>query len=191
MSGKAPPRTGSRHPSIVPYGTYRTRDGWIALAIFTSRFWKKFCAAVGRPELGEDVRFRRTQDRMTNREALDGLVEAVILDRTTAEWETVFTQADVPASAILSIPEAVEHAQTRHRGMFPTLKHETYGAVRVPGPPLQLGGASISAPKPPPLLGEDTNSVLRKYLAMAEPELEDLQRRGIIGASAAGREAAQ
>lgn len=191
VSGEAPARTGSRHPSIVPYGTFRTKDGWLALAIFTTPFWRKFCEASGRPELATDARFRRTQDRMTNRASLEPMVETIIAERSTAEWEAIFAEADVPASAILSIPEAVEHEHARYRGMFPTLTHEAYGAMRVPGPPLQLGGEAISHPKPPPLLGEDTACVLERFLGLNEEEISDLERRGIVRASEAATEAAR
>lgn len=53
VSGTVPRRTGSRHPSIVPYGTFRTRDGWLAVTVFTTPFWRKFCVAIGRPELAD------------------------------------------------------------------------------------------------------------------------------------------
>ena len=127
---------------------------------------------------------------MANRLQLEEMVEAIIVERSTKEWDEIFTAADVPASAIFSVPEAVEHAHTRHRGMFPTMTHDVYGDVRVPGPPLQLGGASIDAPKAPPLLGEDTGPVLKKYLGLDDVAVADLERRGIVRSHTADREIA-
>ncbi|MGE0799839.1 MAG: CaiB/BaiF CoA transferase family protein [Lautropia sp.] len=184
VTGRAPERLGSRHPSIVPYGTYRTRDGFLALAIFTSRFWRKFCDAIGRPEVAEEPRFRRTSDRMANRVELESLVENVLRERTTAEWEETFSRADVPASAILGVPEAVEQAHTRARGMFPTLTHPAYGSIRVPGPPLRLGGEAVANPLAPPMLGEHTDEVLRDMLGLDDDELATLRARRVIGGEA-------
>ncbi len=180
VTGTTPQRTGSRHPSVVPYGTFRTSDGWLALAIFTTPFWKKFCGTIQRPELAEDPRYRSTRDRMTNRGELEAMVEEIMAQQSTVAWEALFEQADVPASAILSVPEALEHPQTRARNMFPTIGHPSDGSIRVPGLPLRLGGAQAESPNPPPLLGENTVAVLRDFLKLGEQEIADLLDEGIV-----------
>jgi crotonobetainyl-CoA:carnitine CoA-transferase CaiB-like acyl-CoA transferase len=182
VTGITPRRTGSRHPSIVPYGTFRTSNGWLALAIFTTPFWKKFCSAIRRPELAEDPRYRSTRDRMANREGLEAMVEEIILQRSTAAWETLFEQADVPASAVLSVPEALEHEQTKARNMFPSMVHPIHGSIRVPGLPLRLGGVQAESPIPPPSLGENTVEVLRDVLKLDEREIADLLADGVASA---------
>lgn len=180
ITGDTPQRTGSRHPSIVPYGTFRTRDGWLALAIFTTPFWRKFCTAVGWHELARDERFARTRERMHNRIELETMVEELIAQNTTAEWEAILQQADVPASAILSVPQAVEHAHTAARKMFPTLNHHAYGTFRAPGPPLRLGGEAIDKPTAPPLLGENSEEVLRDLLGMSPEAITALASERVI-----------
>lgn len=180
ITGDTPQRTGSRHPSIVPYGTFRTRDGWLALAIFTTPFWRKFCTAVGWHKLARDERFARTRERMHNRVELEALVEELVSQKTTAEWEALLQQADVPASAILSVPEAVEHEHTAAREMFPTLSHHAYGSFRAPGPPLRLGGEAIDNPTAPPLLGENSAEVLRDLLGMSPEAIAALATERVI-----------
>lgn len=187
VNGTAPQRTGSRHPSIVPYGTFRTRDGWLALAIFTTPFWRKFCAATGMPELASDPRYRATRDRMINRAALEATVEAVMVTRNTAEWEDLLEAADVPASAILEVPQALEHPQTQARGMFPAIELRDGVTMRVPGPPLRLGGAQLVSPRRPPALGEDSVAVLRDLLNLDESEIEALTADGVIGTPESAR----
>ena len=188
VTRRSPARTGSRHQSIVPYGTFRTADGWLAMAIFTTRFWQKFCAAIGRPELANDERFARTRDRMNNRAELETLVEGILASETTQYWERLFHQADVPASSILTVPQALEHPHTAARGMFPELNHPAYGSIRVPGPPLRLGGAQVEAPLAPPLLGQDTEQVLRDILGSDDAEIASLQRDGAIPSPAVAAE---
>ena len=117
---------------------------------------------------------------MNNRAELEALVEGILASETTQHWEALFLQADVPASAILSVPEALEHPHTAARGMFPELRHRVYGGIRVPGPPLRLGGAQVEAPLPPPVLGQDTEQVLRDILGCDDAAIASLRRDGAI-----------
>ena len=189
VTGETPRRTGSRHPSIVPYGTFRTSDGWLALAIFTTPFWRKFCAAIERPDLAKSALYASTRDRMTHRQELEATVETIISQRSTADWESLFEEADVPASAILSVPEALEHPQTQARNMFPRIDTAN-GSMRIPGLPLRLGGAHALSPGAPPFLGEHTVAVLRDVLALDEGVIASLLAEGVVAVNEpAGREA--
>jgi formyl-CoA transferase/CoA:oxalate CoA-transferase len=180
LTGRSPERIGRRHHSVVPYGTFRTADGHLALAIFTTRFWVKFCSAIGRSELATDPRFRSTADRMRNRAELESIVEDILIGRTTAQWEHLLAAADVPASPILSVAQALEHPHTHARQMFPEVAHPAYGSIRVPGAPLQLGGEAAVHPVAPPLLGEHTDEVLRGRLGLSEDEIALLKQSGVI-----------
>ena len=188
VSGEKSERSGSRHSSIVPYGTFTTKNGWIALAIFTTPFWRKFCAAVGREDLATDSRFSNTAGRMENRRTLEPIVDSIIVKRTTEEWDRLLEQCNVPASAILSIPEVLEHEHTHARGMFPSISHSAYGAVRVPGPPIRLGGHQVEQPLPPPLLGEHTREVLGDLLKLDGAEINRLEDDGIIGRASSSQQ---
>jgi crotonobetainyl-CoA:carnitine CoA-transferase CaiB-like acyl-CoA transferase len=187
FTGRSPERIGRRHHSVVPYGSFRTRDGHLALAIFTTKFWIRFCTAIGRPELARDPRFRSTAERMRNRVALEAIVEDVLGGHDTAHWTGLFEASDVPASPILTVAEALEHRHTQARGMFPAITHPDYGAARVPGPPLRLGGPAIDQPRPPPLLGEDTVAVLKERLGLSEVEIGRLRDAGVIADPRSGR----
>ena len=111
---------------------------------------------------------------------LEALVEELIAQKTTGEWEAILLQADVPASAILTVPEAVEHEHTSAREMFPTLNHQAYGSFRAPGPPLRLGGKAITNPTAPPLLGENSAEVLRDLLDMSAEAVAALAADQVI-----------
>ena len=189
MNGQTAPRVGSRHQSVVPYGTFATNDGWLALAVFSSKFWMKFCKAVEREDLASDERFKRTRDRMQNRGALEAEIEAIMLTRSTAQWDEMLQRADVPASAILTVPQALDHPQTAARGMFPEISHPAYGTFRVAGPPLKMGGKNVDHPTAPPLLGEDTADVLRVFAQLSDDEIAALVRDGV--ATVAERPAVQ
>ena len=78
-SGTAPRRVGLRHPSIAPYGAFDCADGReVLLAVQSDREWRALCDKVlGRPDLGEDVRFARNVDRVANSGEIDAMIAAI------------------------------------------------------------------------------------------------------------------
>jgi crotonobetainyl-CoA:carnitine CoA-transferase CaiB-like acyl-CoA transferase len=160
-TGEDPEPVGSRHHQIVPYGAFRCADGYIVIAVFTGAFWRKFCPAIGHPELVTDPRFARTADRMKNRAELEALVESILRERTVAEWSQVFDSGDVPAAPIHGVGAVFEDPQVKHRQMRLILDHPVYGQVPVSGPVVKFPGTPSRPAMAPPLLGEHSVSVLQ------------------------------
>ena len=79
VTGQAPGRLGSAHPNIVPYETFVTADGELALAVASERQWPRLCEALGLPALAADPRFATNGDRVVNRAALRPLLAAAFL----------------------------------------------------------------------------------------------------------------
>src|SRR5436190_866040 len=73
-TGVAPGRLGNAHPNIVPYETFETADGSVAVAVGSERQWLRFCAALGVPELAADPRFASNGDRVEHRDELRPLL---------------------------------------------------------------------------------------------------------------------
>jgi crotonobetainyl-CoA:carnitine CoA-transferase CaiB-like acyl-CoA transferase len=69
-TGKSPQRRGNVHPTISPYETFETADGWINVGVANDKFRALFCDVVGRADLRDDPRFSRVPDRAANRPAL-------------------------------------------------------------------------------------------------------------------------
>ena len=69
-TGQRPGRYGNAHPNIVPYQTFATADGFLALAVGTDGQYQKFCELAGRPDLAADPRFQTNPERVTHREVL-------------------------------------------------------------------------------------------------------------------------
>jgi crotonobetainyl-CoA:carnitine CoA-transferase CaiB-like acyl-CoA transferase len=72
VTGEAPQRLGSGHPSIVPYQAFPTADGDLAIAAGNDQQFQRLCEVVDRPELGTDPRFATNADRVEHREELIG-----------------------------------------------------------------------------------------------------------------------
>jgi len=177
-TGRDPERAGSRHPTIVPYQAFETRDGVLNVAVGNDDIFRRFCEAIGRPELGVDPRFATNPERVENRGALEPLLETIFRTRTTAEWQRALNEHAVPAGPVYRISDIARDPQVQSRGMVLELSHPRAGAIRQFGPPFrsshERGGHT-----PPPLLGEHTDEVLSS-LGYTPPQIEDLRRQGVV-----------
>ena len=160
VSGRAPGRLGNAHPNIVPYETYATADGELAIAVGGERQWPKLCAALGVPALAEDPRFVSNGDRVERRTELRPLLAERFRSRPTREWLLALDEAGIPCGPINDVATAFASPQAQALGMTVDLEHPVLGTVRQAGIPFVLSATPASVRTPPPLLGEDTRSVL-------------------------------
>ena len=100
MTGVAPVRRGNAHPNIVPYETFATADGEVAVAVGSERQWPRFCAAIGLRHLATDPRFITNGDRVERRAELRPIIAARFRERDTATWLAMLEAADVPCGPI-------------------------------------------------------------------------------------------
>jgi len=105
----------SAHPALVPCQLYRTADGWIFIMCNKEKFWPALCAALERPQWGDDARFRRFEDRLQHRDLLTQLLDEALAARTTAAWLERFA-GRVPAAPINDIRTALENPFVTEHG---------------------------------------------------------------------------
>lgn len=161
-TGRPPRRHGSAHRLNAPYQAFRTRDGYVTLAALTSQQWRNLCATLGRPELEEDPGFATNDQRMANLPRLVEEIEAALAAGTTDEWVGRFLEAGVPAGALLDYQQVFDDPHTRARDMVEVVEHPVEGTIRTLGFPLKLSDTPLRVRRPPPLLGEHTEEVLRE-----------------------------
>jgi crotonobetainyl-CoA:carnitine CoA-transferase CaiB-like acyl-CoA transferase len=113
--GQAPARVGLAHPSIAPYGIYAAGDGGeVVISIQNEREWARFCAAaLERPELAGDARFRDNPARVANRPALDREIGAAFGDLTREQMIARLRRADIAYGAVNSVADLAAHPQLR------------------------------------------------------------------------------
>ncbi len=179
-SGQVPGRYGNGHPNIVPYRTYLTSDGELALAVGNDAQFRRLAELLGRPDWAEDPRFARNRDRVEHRERIDAEIQEILIRRTRAEWISLLDQAGIPAGPINNVAEALASAQTRGREMVISLDHPGLGLIQMLGLPIELDGTPASVRRHPPLLGEHTAEVLGEKLGMAGEEVERLRVEGVV-----------
>jgi crotonobetainyl-CoA:carnitine CoA-transferase CaiB-like acyl-CoA transferase len=166
---------GSGHPQLVPYQAFPTRDGFVVVSAGTNKIYRIFCAAIGLPELGEDPRFRTNQDRVRHRAELVPLLSAATQLRATAEWLDILEAADVPCAPVNDMREAFEDLQRISPDMVVPVAHPGVGTLHLCGVPFRFGAMEGSIRRPPPMLGEHTEEVLRGILDYDEADIERLR----------------
>jgi crotonobetainyl-CoA:carnitine CoA-transferase CaiB-like acyl-CoA transferase len=180
VTGQSPKPVGSKHPNIVPYGSFDTRDGRMIIACLTNNFWQNLARAIDREDLLTDPRFTDYKDRLAHRVEIDTLVEACTVTRTTAEWEERFARFDVPHAPVLSVGEALDQPNTLARGMVGTAHHPEHGDIQMVRSPIRFAGTERAPLVVPPALGEHTEDVLKDVLGLSSASIEALRAQGVI-----------
>jgi crotonobetainyl-CoA:carnitine CoA-transferase CaiB-like acyl-CoA transferase len=180
IGGEPPKRMGNAHPNVVPYQTFRTRDGDLILAIGNDGQFARFCAAAGLPDLASDARFLTNATRIANRTALIEAIARRMREKTTAEWIALLEPLGVPCGPINRLDDVYADPQVRHRGLKIEVPHPLSGTVPLVANPIRFSRTPISYGVPPPLLGEHTEDVLRELLGKSVEEIAELRVQGVI-----------
>lgn len=149
----------SAHPALTPCALYQTKDGWIYLMCNKEKFWPALCNKLGRPEWGNDPRFKTFKDRFENRPLVEELLDETLSARTTAEWLEEFAGV-VPAAAINDVKQALDNPFVVDEGRLQNIELEGHGTYRYVAPPVRAGGSPAPA-NPAPKLGADTEDLLK------------------------------
>jgi len=180
VSGEVPGRWGNAHPSIVPFQSFKTSDGYLVVAAASERIWRRFCEAVDMAELAEDLRFAKNPERVRHREELIRILAPAFAKKDTATWAALLSGAEVPCSPVQTIDQVFSSPQVLHREMLVKVKHPKAGTIPLAGLPVKLAGTPASIRLPPPLLGEHTEEVLESWLGMEPREIAELRQAGAI-----------
>ena len=162
LSGNPPKRGGNRHPNIQPQDVFPCADGYFALAVGNDGQFAKLAQVLGHPEWSTDERFASNAARVTNHAMLDPLLRAEFAMRDRSTLTAALEAAGVPCSPINTIPEVFDEPQVQHRAMLREIPHPTAGRVMQVVSPLNFANAALTFDRPPPLLGEHTEAILRE-----------------------------
>jgi crotonobetainyl-CoA:carnitine CoA-transferase CaiB-like acyl-CoA transferase len=139
---------------------YPTREGHLYLYVELPKFWDGLCRTLGLEAWLEDPRLQTMVGRHAHKGELIARVTERLAERTAAEWEAIFTAADVPCTRLRPVPELLVDPHVGTNGMLATVAHPGLGPVRYLGTPVRLAGTPGRPPDPPPALGEHTDAVL-------------------------------
>ena len=150
IGGIIPRRWGSAHPNIVPYEAYQAKDGYLVFGVINERMWKSFCEILGIEELLNDLRFCDNSKRIENRHILNAIIDKIIVQKNVDEWIPLFDQAGIPSGPINTFDRVFEDPQVIHLGLVKEIEHQSYGKIKVIGPPVTFSESKIGIQSPPP-----------------------------------------
>jgi formyl-CoA transferase len=174
MDGDVPRQAGNNHPTSIPTGVFKTKDGHMNLAVSGGRIWLRFCDALGAPELAEHSDYKTAALRSQHRDRLQVEIEKRLVERDTADWVAAFNAAGVPSGPIYSIDQAFADPQVEHLGIVQKVDDVAYL-----GQPVTLSRTPSRVVAHPPAPGEHTREILRG-LGYSDADLERLQQQSIV-----------
>jgi crotonobetainyl-CoA:carnitine CoA-transferase CaiB-like acyl-CoA transferase len=176
-----PRRFGNAHPTVVPYQNFAAADEDFVLAVGTDRQFATLCRnVVGLPELADDPRFKGAKNRAVYRDDLLSQLSARFRTEPCAHWLTRCAAEGIPAGVVKDVPAAFESPSVVERGVVQTLSHPYLDEVRLVRPAHGLAAQGAAEFRAPPMLGEDTESVLKRVLGYGESRIHDLIDAGAI-----------
>lgn len=159
---------------------FKCADGLIALQPSSvEKFWHALLAALQRPDIGVDPRFRDRSGRIKNFHALVETLRPVFATKPRTEWAKRLAVHEVPAAPVNSIADAMADAEVKHLGLFHALAHPRYGARTAMRRAVRIDGERETDPLPPPALGEHTDQLLTE-IGLGAGEIAALRAAGIV-----------
>ena len=189
-TGNEPSRMGSGHPSLVPYQSFQSSDGFFILGCANQGLWERTCQSIGHPEFLDDPRFATNTDRVENRAACVGALSEIFANESTDHWVKLIAGAGIPCGPINRVSEVVNNPQVEARNMVVKVPHPQVPDLRIPNSPLKLSASPASIRRHPPMLGEHNDEILAEA-GFDESQISQLRERGVIGAKAVAATPAQ
>jgi len=180
MKGEVAPQAGNNHPTSIPTGVFKTRDGHINIAAAGDAMWTKLCDVLEDPDMAAEADFSTGPKRSKHRDAVNAAIAKHTVEKTSAEWVELLNDAGIPSGPIYSIDQAFADPQVEHLGgMAHEVTHPTLGTYKVLGQPIKMSRSRPRTGQATPERGQHTDEVLAEFGFSAD-EIADLRRREIV-----------
>jgi CoA:oxalate CoA-transferase len=163
-AGVEPARLGNDNMTAAPSGAFGCADGLLNIAANKQEQFETLCDVIGLPGLKADPRFAEREARKRHRAALTVAIEARLATDTAEAWEARLNAKGVPAGRVMTVPQILAHPQIAARDLishFPDAPGVGRD-VRVVRSGFRVDGATPAPDRPPPVLGADTEAILRE-----------------------------
>lgn len=178
IDGEVPLQAGNFHPTSIPTGVYKARDGYLNIAVFGSKIWERFCHILGAPEWIDDPRYHDKAARSANRATLNAEIDRRLATHDRSHWITQFNEGGVACGLISDMREVFDEPQIQHLGMVKDVVSRWRGAQRLVGQPVQLERTPSTIARAAPRRGEHTEEVLRE-LGLGAEDLTRMKAAGV------------
>lgn len=174
-----PGQAGNNHPTSIPTGVFKTKDGYINIAASGGHIYKRFCETLKAPELMTDERFSSDKARAKNRDALNAEIDKRLTTYGSAELVEKLNKAGVPAGPIYKMDEMFADPQVKHLKMAHPVHHPKLGEIELIGQAINMSRTQFEMKTATPEQGEHTESVLKEF-GYDSGAVEDFRKRGIV-----------
>jgi formyl-CoA transferase len=163
VSGEVAKQAGNNHPTSIPTGVFKTKDGYINIATTGQRIWQRFCETADAAALLQKPEYENAAARSKNRDALNAEIDIYTARRTSAEWVERLNKAGVPCGPIYAIDQMFADPQVEHVGIAQSVTKKDKSKMRLVGQPVTLSRTPSRLVARPPELGEHTDAVLKEF----------------------------
>jgi len=179
-SDEIPKRWGNASPTIVPYQTLPTSDGWMIVAAGNNGQFRHFVTAGDEAHLADNPLYSENPMRVKHREKLVPLLEEMTRKKTKSEWISLLEKANVPCGPINNFQEVFENEQVKARDIQMNVPHPTAGNMKLVASPMRLSKTPVEVRMAPPTLGQHTDEILRERLGLSAQDIVLLRQNGSI-----------
>jgi crotonobetainyl-CoA:carnitine CoA-transferase CaiB-like acyl-CoA transferase len=160
IDGEIPGQAGNFHPTSIPTGVYRTKDGFINIAVFGGKIWERFAEAMGAPEWITDERSKSKANRSVHRDWLNAEIEQRLQENTSDYWIETLNAAGVACGRINNLKEVFEEPQVKHLGTLRKVTSTHLGEQTLMGQPVTLTRTPSTIARAAPKRGEHSEEIL-------------------------------
>ncbi|KAI3639070.1 hypothetical protein MIR68_002600 [Amoeboaphelidium protococcarum] len=180
IAGDKGSRYGTAHASIVPYQAFKTADSGIVVAAVNDTQFKKLVTLLELSKVLDQSKFKTNADRVKHREELVSIMAQRFRSQSTHYWMKLLEGSGLVHGPINDVQQAFEHAQTKARGIVKKVHHPSYGDVKVVGSPVRFSDFDCEVSRAPPVLGQDTEDILRNLLHYDDAKIQKLKQQKVI-----------
>ena len=168
-------RVGNRHPETYPVDSFGTKTGDIVMVGFSDGLVRQIGKAIDRPDLTDDPRFKTNSDRNVHERELRDIIADWAKDLTRDEAMAKLRDADVPAAPVWTLDELLASGHVQARGMLEPATNGKLGDINFVPQPVKFAGSPVTGKRRAPTLGEDTDNVLHRELALTDDQIAALR----------------
>ncbi len=174
-----PPRISATN---APFGAYRGSDGFVVIGVGGNVLWERFCKAIQREDLLSREDLSTGVKRVQNEKSLlRPIIEQWLSNRSVREASKILLKHDVPSSPILDIDSSIVRDQALMRGVVREVDLPGDRTLSLVQSPVRMSLQSTEEFGPPHRLGQDTDSILRRWVSMDDEEMAGLRDQGVLG----------
>jgi crotonobetainyl-CoA:carnitine CoA-transferase CaiB-like acyl-CoA transferase len=180
-SGRDPEPIGNASFSVAPHDCYpcKGEDRWCVIAAESEAQWRALARIIG-ANIEEDGRFKTNAGRLQHRTTLNALIAQWTQDQDAFAIRDRLQSAGVPCGVVQTGEDLCNDPQLKQRGFIVSVDNPRLGRVVLPNFPLQFKNSRLTRRWEFPVLGRDTEAVLRDVVGYSPETIAEHKKDGVL-----------